>query len=154
MAFENAYLETNFFYTGNNVSVGEIDEFRWYKNSLIFLRKSQRICRTTLYETLDDMCNGGKVTLTFVHQSARCTGSQGLPGLGYGPPVAAVWLPWAGKAIIGGLLPMAIARDVTSYTSYRTTSRWCVQCYVTVYIIYGQYKSSCNPVPRSPLFLW
>ena len=55
MAFENAYLETNFFYTGNNVSVGEIDEYRWYKNSLIFLRKSQRICRTTLYETLDDM---------------------------------------------------------------------------------------------------
>ena len=39
MAFENAYLETNFFYTGNNVSVGEIDEYRWYKNSLIFLRK-------------------------------------------------------------------------------------------------------------------
>ena len=51
------------------------------------------------------ICNGAKGTLTFVHWSARCTGSQGLPGLGYSPPVAVVWLPWAGKVIAGGLPP-------------------------------------------------
>ena len=64
------------------------------------------------------MCNGVKGTLTFVHRNARCTGSQGPAGLGYGPPVAAVWLPRAGKAIAGGLLPMAVAQDVMSYVSY------------------------------------
>ena len=96
------------------------------------------------------MCDGIKGTLTFVHRSARCTSSQGLPGLGYGPPVATVWLPWAGKAIAGGLLLTAIAWDVTSYVSYRTTDRWCVRCYITVYVIYWQYKSSCNPILGSP----
>ena len=96
------------------------------------------------------MCNGVKGTLTFVHRSAQCTGSQGPTGLGYGPPVATVWLPRACKAIAGGLLPMAIAWDVTSYTSYRTTGRWFLRCYVTVYVIYWQYKSSCNPVLGSP----
>ena len=96
------------------------------------------------------MCNGVKGTLTFVHRSARCTGSQGLPGLGYGPPVAAVWLPRAGKAITGGLPPTAVARDVMSYASYRTTGRWHVWCYITVYVIYWRYKSSCNSVLGSP----
>ena len=96
------------------------------------------------------MCDGIKGTLTFVHRSARCTGSQGLPGLGYGPSVATVWLPWAGKAITGDLLLTAIAWDVTSYVSYRTTGRWCVRCNITVYVIYWQYKSSCNPFPGSP----
>ena len=96
------------------------------------------------------MCNGVKRTPTFVHRSARCTGSQGPPGLGNGPPVAAVWLPRAGKAITGGLPPTVVARDVMSYASYRTTSRWCVRCYITIYVIYWQYKSGCNPVPGSP----
>ena len=79
-----------------------------------------------------------------------CTGSQGLPGLGYGPPVAAVWLPQAGKAIAGGLLPTVVGRDMTSYASYWTTGRWHVRCYITVYVIYWQYKSGCNPVLGSP----
>ena len=96
------------------------------------------------------ICNGVKGTLTFVHRNAWCTSSQGPPGLGYGPPVATVWLPWAGKMIAGGLLPMAVAWDVTSYASYRTTGRWLVRCYVTVYVIYWRYKSGCNPVLGSP----
>ena len=96
------------------------------------------------------ICNGVKGTLTFVHRNVRCTSSQGLPGLGYGPPVAAVCLPRAGKAIAGGLPPTAVARDVMSYTSYRITSRWRVWSYVTVYVIYWRYKSGCNPVPGSP----
>ena len=96
------------------------------------------------------ICNSVTGTLTFVHSSARCTGSQGLPGLGYGPPVATVWLPRAGKAIARGLPPMAIARDVTSYSSYRTTGRWSVRCYITIYVIYWRYKSSCNPVLEGP----
>ena len=95
-------------------------------------------------------CNGVKGTLTFVHQSVQCTSSQGLPVLGYGPPVATVWLPQAGKAIARGLPPTAVARDVTSYVPYQTTGRWCVQCYVTIYVIYWRYKSSCNPVLESP----
>ena len=95
-------------------------------------------------------CNGVKGTLTFVHWNAQCTSSQGPPGLGYGPPVATVWLPWADKAIAGGLPPMAIAWDVMPYASYQTTGRWCVWCYVTVYIICWWYKSGCNPVPGSP----
>ena len=40
--------------------------------------------------------------LTFMHPHTRYTSSQGLPGLGYGPPKAVVWLLWAGKAIAGG----------------------------------------------------
>ena len=53
--------------------------------------------------------------LTFMHWHTRCTSSQGPLGLGYGPPKAVVWLLWAGKAIAGGLLPTAVARDVMSY---------------------------------------
>ena len=64
------------------------------------------------------MCNGEKGTLTFVHRSHRCTGSQGPPGLGYGPLNAAVWLLQASKAIARGFLPTAVARDVMSYASY------------------------------------
>ena len=97
------------------------------------------------------MCNGEKGTLTFVHQSHLCTGSQGPLGLGYGPPNAAVWLLRAGKAITGGFSPMAVARDVMSYVSYRISSRWHMRCYVTAYIIYRQYKSGYNPVL---LLLW
>ena len=74
--------------------------------------------------------------LTFRHRRYRCTGSQGLPDLGYGPLIAVVWLLRAGKAIAGGFPPTAIARDVTSYTSYRIPSRWRIQCYVTIYVIY------------------
>ena len=82
--------------------------------------------------------------------SAQCTGSQGLPGLGYSPAVATVWLPQTGKVIARGLLPMAVAQDMTSYASYWTTSRWCVRCYITVYVIYWWYKSGCNPILGSP----
>ena len=96
------------------------------------------------------MCNGGKGDLTFVHQSTWCTGSQGPSGLGYGPPSATVWLLQAGKVIITGLLPMTVTQDVTSYVSYRISGSWHIQCYVTIYIMYRQYKSSCNPVPGSP----
>ena len=96
------------------------------------------------------MCNSVKGTLTFVHWSTQCTGSQGPPGLGYGPPNAAVWLLWAGKAIARGLSPMAVALDVTSYASYRISSRWHIRCYITIYIMYWQYKSGYNPVPGSP----
>ena len=64
------------------------------------------------------ICNGEKGTLTFVHQSHRCTDSQGPLGLGYSPPHATVWPLQAGKAIARGFLPMAIAWDVTSYMSY------------------------------------
>ena len=68
--------------------------------------------------TISHMCNGEKGILTFVHWSNRCTGSQGPPGLGYGPQKAIVWPPQAGKAIAEGFLPMAVAQDVTSYVSY------------------------------------
>ena len=73
-------------------------------------------------------CNGVKGTLTFVHQSTWCPGSQGPPGLGYSPPNAVVWLLRACEAIARGLLPTAVARDVMSYASYRISSRWCIQC--------------------------
>ena len=53
--------------------------------------------------------------LTFIHQCTQCTSTQGLPGLGYGPPEAVVWPLWAGKAIAGGLPPTAVARDMTLY---------------------------------------
>ena len=96
------------------------------------------------------MCNGVKGTLTFVHWNAWCTGSQGPPDLGYGPPVATVWLPWAGKAIAGGLPPTALAQDMMSYMSYQISGRWRVQCYVTIYVMYWWYKSSCNPILGSP----
>ena len=96
------------------------------------------------------MCNGVKGTLTFVHWSTQCTGSQGPQGLGYSPPNAAVWLLQASKAIAGGLLPTAIARDVTSYASYRSSGRWRIWCYITIYIMCWQYKSGCNPVLGSP----
>ena len=96
------------------------------------------------------MCNGEKETLTFVHWSHRCTGSQGPPGLGYGPPNAAVWPLRAGKAIARGFLPMAVARDVMSYVSYQISGRWRMQCYITAYVMYRRYKSSCNPVQGSP----
>ena len=91
-----------------------------------------------------------KGTLTFMHRSIQCTGSQGPPGLGYGPPNAVVWLLLAGKAIAGGLLPTAVSWDVTSYVSYRISGRWHIQCYVTVYVMYWWYKSGCNPVLGSP----
>ena len=39
---------------------------------------------------------------TFMHRRTRCTGSQGPPGLGYGPPKDVVWPLGAGKAIAGG----------------------------------------------------
>ena len=96
------------------------------------------------------MCNGVKGILTFVHQNTWCIGSQGLLGLGYSPPVAAVCLPRAGKVIASGLPPLAIAQDVTSYASYQITGRWRVQSYVTIYVIYWWYKSGCNPIPGSP----
>ena len=99
---------------------------------------------------LSYICNGVKGTLTFVHQSIQCFGSQPPPGLGYGPPNATVWLLWAGEAIARGLLPTAVAQDVTSYASYRISSRWHVWCYVTVYVMYWWYKSSCNPILGSP----
>ena len=91
-------------------------------------------------------CNGVKGTLTFVHQSTQCTGSQGPPGLGYSPPNATVWLLWAGKVIARGLPPTAVAWDMMSYTSYQISKRWHIWCYVTIYIMYWQYKSGCNPV--------
>ena len=96
------------------------------------------------------MCNGGKVVLTFVHWSTRFTGSQGPSGLGYGPLTAAVWLLWASKVIVVGLLPMAITQDVTSYASYRISGRWRIRYYITIYVMYRQYKSGCNPVLGSP----
>ena len=96
------------------------------------------------------ICNGEKGTLPFVHGSHRSTGSQGPPGLGYSPPDATVWLLQAGKAITRGFPPMAVARDVTSYASYRISGRWQMWCYVTVYVMYRWYKSSCNPIPGSP----
>ena len=40
--------------------------------------------------------------LTFMHRRTLCTGSQGPPGLDYGPPKAVVWPLWAGKAIAVG----------------------------------------------------
>ena len=40
--------------------------------------------------------------LTFIHRRTQCTGSQDLPGLGYGPPKGVVWPLRAGKAIAGG----------------------------------------------------
>ena len=80
----------------------------------------------------------------------QCTGSQGPPGLGYGPPIAALWLLWAGKAITRGFPPTAVARDMTSYASYQISGRWHMQHYITTYIIYQQYKSGCNPMPGSP----
>ena len=95
------------------------------------------------------ICNGSKGVLTFVHWSTQCTGSQGPLGLGYSPPSVAVWLLWAGKVIVVGLLPTTVTWDVTSYASYRISSRWHIQCYVTVYVMYRQYKSGCNPVPGS-----
>ena len=61
--------------------------------------------------------------LTFMHQKYQCTGSQGPPSLGYGPVITVVWLLWDGKASAGGFLPMAVARDVMSYASYRIPSR-------------------------------
>ena len=105
------------------------------------------ILRPSFYLTYVMMLRG---TLTFVHQSTRCSGSQGPLGLGYGPPNATVWLLQAGEAIARGLLPTAVARDVTSYASYRISSRWCIRCYVTVYVMYWWYKSSCNPILGSP----
>ena len=102
------------------------------------------------YNKSSNICNGGKGVLNFVHQSTWFTGSQGPSGLGYGPPNAAVWLLWAGKAIIGGLLPMAIAQDVMSYASYQISGRWHIRCYITVYVMYRRYKSGCNSVLGSP----
>ena len=96
------------------------------------------------------MCNGEKGTLTFVHRSHWCTGSQVPRGLGYGLPNAAVWLLWAGKAIARGFSPMAVARDVRSYASCQISGRWRMRCYVTIYVMYRWYKSGCNPVPGSP----
>ena len=95
-------------------------------------------------------CNGVKGTLTFVHQSTWCPGSQGPLGLGYSPPNAAVWWLRAVEAIARGLLQMAVARDMMSYASYRISGRWCIWCYVTIYIMYWWYKSGCNPVLGSP----
>ena len=97
-----------------------------------------------------DMCNGGKGVLTFVHRSTWFTGSQGPLGLGYGPLTAMVWPLWADKVIIVGLLPMAGAQDMMSYASCRISGRWRIRYYITVYIMYRQYKSSCNPVLGSP----
>ena len=85
--------------------------------------------------------------LTFMHWRTQCTSSQGPLGLGYGPPKAMVWLLQAGKAITRGLPPTAVAWDVTSY---QISGRWHTRRYVTVYVIYRQYKSGCNPVPGSP----
>ena len=100
--------------------------------------------------TISHMCNGEKGTLTFVHHSHQCTGSQGPQGLGYGPPKAIVWLLQVSKAISEGFPPTAIAQDMMSYMSYRISGRWCIQCYITVYVMYRQYKSGCNPVLGSP----
>ena len=94
--------------------------------------------------TISHMCNGENRTLTFVHRSHWCTGSQGPPGLGYGPPKAIVWLLQAGKAIAEGFLPMAVARDVMSYMSYLISGRWHIQCYVTVYVMYWRHKSGSS----------
>ena len=96
------------------------------------------------------MCNGVKGILTFVYRSTLFTGSQGPPGLGYGPPHATVWPLQASKATVGGLLLTTVARDVMSYASYQISGRWCIWCYITIYIMYWQYKSGCNPVPGSP----
>ena len=100
--------------------------------------------------TISHMCNGEKGTLTFVHRSHWCTGSQGPLGLGYGPPKAVVWPLRASRAIAEGFPPTAIAWDVTSYVSYWISGRWRIRCYVTVYVMYWRYKSGCNPVPGSP----
>ena len=96
------------------------------------------------------ICNGVKGDLTFVHWSTWCTGSQGPSGLGYSPPSATVWLLRASKVIIVGLLSTTVTQDMTSDTSYRISGRWRIQCYVTVYVMYRQYKSGCNPVLGSP----
>ena len=101
-----------------------------------------------LYYCMVSICDGVKGTLTFMHRHTRCTSSQGPLGLGYGPPKAIVWLLQAGKAIAGGLPPTAVAQDVMSY---RISSRWRTQRYVTVYVIYRQYKSGCNPILGSPM---
>ena len=113
----------------------------------------QTVIRSILFSSVVGcfyMCNGVKGAPTFVHRSAQCTSSQGPPGLGYGPPVAAVWLPQASKVIARGLPPMAVARDMMSYVSYWTASRWHVRYYITVCIMYWWYKSGCNPIPGSP----
>ena len=106
--------------------------------------------RNIIVLDVDAMCNGVKGHLTFVHRSTRCTGSQGPSGLGYGPPSATVWLLGAGKVIVVGLLPTTVAWDVRSYASYRISGRWCIRCCVTIYVMYRQYKSGCNPIPGSP----
>ena len=45
---------------------------------------------------------------------------------------------------------MAVAQDVMSYASYRISGRWHIWCYITIYVMYWQYKSRCNPVLGSP----
>ena len=100
--------------------------------------------------TISHMCNSEKGTLTFVHQSHQCTGSQGPLGLGYSPPKAIVWLLQAGKAIAEGFPPTAVAQDVMSYMSYQISGRWHIRCYVTIHVMYRRYKSGCNPILESP----
>ena len=55
VAFENAYLEMNFFYTGNDASTGTVDEYTWYdRKHDFFVVKSPVICPITLIETFGD----------------------------------------------------------------------------------------------------
>ena len=48
-------------------------------------------CQLLLYVTVK------RHALTFMHRKYRCSGSQGPPGLGYGPLAVLVWLSGASK---------------------------------------------------------
>ena len=88
--------------------------------------------------------------VTFMYRKYQYTSSQDPPGLGYGPSTTYSMAVTGWEAIASSFLPMAVARDMTSYVSYQIPSRWHDQCYITEYIIYQWYKSGCTLVPGSP----
>ena len=81
------------------------------------------------------ICNGKNCPVTFCTSNYQCTIAK-ADGLGNCPVNHLVLRLWARKHQLT-LLTTGIARYVMSNASSQTSSRWCMQCDNTTYVITG-----------------